>query len=78
VIPADFVLQKEGESKVYRVGEEGISDFTPADIGPATLKEIHSIHQGSLYLLGETSIISNAGSLSSSLIAILKDLFKRQ
>jgi hypothetical protein len=48
------------------------------DIGPETLKEINSIHQGHLFLLGETSIKRNEAILSNSLTTIVKDIFKKQ
>lgn len=56
VIPSDFVLVKDGASITYDGSQKDLHEHTVIDIGPSSLSSIHEIQQGSLFLLGETSI----------------------
>ena len=78
VIPSDFVLEKDGANVIFDGSQKDLHDHTVIDIGPSSISSIHEIQQGSLFLLGETSIQRHSESLSASFTSILKDLYKKQ
>lgn len=78
-MPLDLILSKEGsETLVYNGSQSDIHGYSAEDIGPATIELINNIHQGHLFILGETAIKRNATQPSKSLASIIKALYKKQ